>query len=337
MKIGDFDTDEQVLVIAEIGNNHEGSFELASKLINLAKETGVDAVKFQTYKTELYTSPVNQDRIKRLKQFELSFEQFSLLRDQAKDLGLIFISTPLDLDSARFLNGIVDAIKIGSGENTFYPLISLVANFAKPIIMSTGLANFSEIQYSKSLIQQTWSELGVTQQLAILHCVSAYPTPPKDANIRFMDQLECFNDCTIGYSDHTLGTDAALIAVGRGARIVEKHFTIDKNYSDFRDHQVAADPAEMKELVSRIRNAQDLLGQGQKRRLKVEEPTLPVARRTIVALKDLEANHVLGWEDLNWTRPQQGLAPGQENLVLGLRLKCAIKAGMPIKVSDLVR
>ena len=175
MKIGNLDTRDKVMIVAEIGNNHEGSVELARQLVDKAADAGVDAVKFQTFKTETFVSPSNVDRFNRMKDFELTRENFEELAIRARNNGLLFISTPLDMPSATFLIKIVDALKIASGDNTFYPLIELASNSDKPIILSTGFANEDQIKFSASLINKNRSMKTSYSDLALLHCVSAYP------------------------------------------------------------------------------------------------------------------------------------------------------------------
>lgn len=327
MIIGEFDTDQRVLVVAEIGNNHEGSCALAAEMIAAAAQAGVDAVKFQTFRTEHYVSPRDESRFARLKSFELTEADFGDLRARARQHDLLFLSTPFDLHSARFLDGLVPAFKIASGDNTFYPLLELLAKTGKPLILSSGLAELEQIQYAKSLIECVWRELGIEQELAVLHCVSSYPVPPAQANLAAIARLKARLDCTIGYSDHTLGVEACVCAVAAGARIVEKHFTLDKHHSDFRDHQLSADPDELAEIVLRIRRVTELLGDGEKVVQECERSAVQALRRSIAAARDLSAGAVVCWEDLTWLRPAGGLQPGKEHLVLGKTLHKPVRQG----------
>ena len=183
MKIGNLDTRDKVMIVAEIGNNHEGSVELGRQLVDKAADAGVDAVKFQTFKTGTFVSPHDVDRFNRMKSFELTTENFEELAVRAKNNGLLFISTPLDIPSATFLIKIVDALKIASGDNTFHPLIELVSKSDKPIILSTGFADEEQIKFSASLIKNNRPMRTSYYGLALLHCVSAYPVNPSDANL----------------------------------------------------------------------------------------------------------------------------------------------------------
>ena len=335
MKIGQFDTDERTLVVAEIGNNHEGDFGLAAEMIGLAAHAGADAVKFQTFRTEHYVSWTDEARFNRLKGFELSFDQFEKLNGIARDAGVMFFSTPLDLVSAGFLSSFVPCFKIASCDNTFYPLLDIVAQYGKPVILSTGLAGLGTVRLAVERIEKGWPRGSAVDSVALLHCVSQYPVPPGDVNLRAIGTLKGEFGCTVGYSDHTLGVDVSVLAVAAGARIVEKHFTVDKHYSDFRDHQLSADPAEMKHLVERIREAELVLGSGEKKPSASEADVEHLLRRSVAAARDLEKGAVIGMADITWVRPGGKVAPGDEAVVLGKRLLRAIRQGEHLAPDDL--
>ena len=335
MKIKKINTKEKVLIIAEIGNNHEGSFALAEDMIGMAAEAGVDAVKFQTFQTEHYVSSNDKERFNKLKSFELTFSEFEKLSNVAKDMGVLFLSTPFDIESALFLNSIVDAMKISSGDNNFYPLIETIAATGKPIIMSSGLANIQQILKSKALIEKIWAKKDIVENLAILHCVSAYPVKPQFANLKSILTLNESLNCTIGYSDHTLGTHAAILSVGLGAQIIEKHFTIDKNFSDFRDHQISSDPVEMKHLVRSVREAEKMMGSGNKVAQMPEIEISPHIRRSIIARHSLHKDQILSLEDITWVRPSGGIEPGEEQRIIGKRLNKNIKKGEQIMINHI--
>lgn len=330
MQIQKFNSKEKVFIIAEIGNNHEGSYTLAEEMIGLAAEAGADAVKFQTFQTEYYVSSDDLERYKRLKSFELTYNEFEKLSGVAKVLGLSFISTPFDLESALFLNSIVDALKISSGDNNFYPLIERVAESGKPIIMSSGLADIQQIIKSKTLIEKIWAQKGIAQDLAILHCVSAYPVEPEFANLQAIETLRESLNCTIGLSDHTQGTNAAIASVGLGARVIEKHFTIDKHFSDFRDHQISSDPKEMKQLIQSIREVEKMMGSGDKLLQPPEKDSASQMRRSIVAKYPLSKGHIFQFDDITWVRPSGGLEPGEEQRIIGKKLNQDIQKGEKI-------
>ena len=330
MKIGTLDTKDRVIVVAEIGNNHEGSYTLAEEMIGLATEAGADAVKFQTFRTEFYLSRYDRNRFNLLKSFELSQVEFEKLSQVAKKLGRLFISTPFDIESTKFLDGIVDAIKISSGDNNFYPLIETAAQTGQPLIISTGLADMDQVFLSIEKIEKIWDKIQCEKNLAVLHCVTAYPVEPKFANLRAIQTLKNKLDITVGYSDHTLGIDAAISSVGLGARIIEKHFTINKHFSDFRDHQLSADPEEMKNLIKSVRRVEEMLGSGEKY-LQVPEKDIGIRiRRSIVAKQKIAKGKRINFDDLTWIRPGGGLKPGEEYKLIGKIINQDIDMGEPI-------
>lgn len=333
MNIGNFNTDEQVFIIAEVGNNHEGSFSLAEEMIGLAAESGANAVKFQTIVPDRLVSATQTARIEQLSKYRFSYEQFTALKKTADNEGIIFLSTPFDIESAKFLNSIVPAFKIASGDNTFYPLIESIAQTGKPIIMSAGITEYADIEKSVKFIRENWDKNGFSQsQLAILHCVVSYPTPPEQANLLAITELKKLG-VTVGYSDHTIGIDSAVLSVALGARIIEKHFTIDNNYSAFRDHQLSADPKDMKELVEKVRLAEIMLGKPEKSVLEAEKANSVAVRRSIVASRDLAEGRILNLDDITWVRPGGGLAPGDEEKILTKKLLLNVKKGEKIELA----
>jgi len=200
--------------------------------------------------------------------------------------------------------------------------------------MSTGLANINQIKKSSDYIRSIWEKNNINQKLALLHCVSLYPTPQEQANLLSIKKLNELADI-VGYSDHTIGVEAAMLSVACGARIIEKHFTIDNNYSEFRDHQLALDPAGMKRLIESIKMVSNLLGSKSLELSEDEKKAIPDSRRSIVAKQNLVAGTVIKIENLDWVRPANGLFPGNENLILGKKLKKDIKIGELI-TSDLL-
>ncbi|MBN1343218.1 MAG: N-acetylneuraminate synthase family protein [Phycisphaerae bacterium] len=335
MLIDGFDTDRRVLIIAEIGNNHEGSYDLAARMIDLAAGAGADAVKFQTIVPDRLISAGDEQRIRQLGRFQLSYDQFARLAEVARDAGVRFLSTPFDLESVEALTPIVPAFKIASGDNDFVPLLQAVARTAKPILLSCGMMELHEVRDARLVVEDTWRDAGIEQDIALLHCVASYPAPAEQVNLAAIRRLRDAFSCTVGYSDHTLGIDAAALSVAVGARIVEKHFTLDKNHSDFRDHQLSADPAEMAELVRRIRQAEVLIGTDTKARQPCEEPSATALRRSIAAKHDLAPGIPLVWDDITWLRPAGGIAPGAESTVLGRTLKRPLRKGEPITADAL--
>lgn len=327
MEIAGKNLSRSVFVIAEVGNNHEGDFSVAIELVRRAAEAGADAVKFQTFRPEYYVSAKDEARFQRLKKFQFTFAQFEQLKDEADKRGIIFFSTPFDLESAGFLGRIAAAVKIASGDNTFFPLIARAAESGKPLIVSGGLATAEELVRVRDFIfsaNPTYRQRG---NLAFLHCVSSYPVPPEQANLAAIATMKRTLETEVGYSDHTIGIEACPLAVAMGARIIEKHFTLSKTFSDFRDHQLSADPADMREMVAKIRMAEAMIGDGRKVPQASEAQGAPGMRRSIVAGQDLPAGTVLRMEHLTWIRPAGGIAPGNEQLLLGRKTKKALAFG----------
>lgn len=332
MKINQVDTALKVFIIAEIGNNHEGSVKTACEMVEAAAASGADAVKFQTFNTEHYVSFKDKDRFEMLKSFELSPADYKELKELAKEKELAFISTPFDVQSALFLNDYVPAFKISSSDNTFYPLIEQVARLEKPVIMSCGLSDIHQIDESKKRIEKVWKEIGYNGDIGLLHCVTSYPVPDEEAGLGALKVLKDRFDCTIGYSDHTMDTEAAVLSVAMGARIIEKHFTLDKNYSEFRDHSLSAEPAEFKSMVERIRRAEMLIGEPVVTLQNCEKSIIGAVRRTIVSSRELRKGDVLSMSDITWVRPAGGLSPGQEANLIGKRLCIDVPKGEPIRL-----
>jgi sialic acid synthase SpsE len=304
-------------------------------MVEQAAAAGADAVKFQTFIPE-HISGGDQARLERLKSFKFSHEQFTKLSLIAQKMGLIFFSTPFDIESAKFLNTIQPVFKVASGDNNFYPLIETIAGFGKPMIISTGSADLDSVKkIYKSIIKNSKNK-GLNPSLAFLHCVSSYPVPDNEANLASIIYLKkFFSNLEIGYSDHTLGIDAAVFSVIAGARIIEKHFTLDKKYSDFRDHQLSADPKEMRLLVERVRKAETMLGSEEKKIQICEKDMNIVGRRSIAAARDLPAGTELKWSDFTWIRPGKGYSPGEENKLIGRKIVRELKIGQIILHTDL--
>jgi sialic acid synthase SpsE len=328
MRIAGLDSDERVLVVAEVGNNHEGDAGAARELVRQAAAAGAHAVKFQTFRAPGIVRARDAARFKQLSGYELEPAVVEELAELAHSLGLLFMSTPLDLESADLLEPLVDAYKVASGDNDFLPLLERVGRAGKPVIVSTGLVDLDGARSAKEAVESQGAEV------AVLHAVTAYPAPPEAVNLAAIPTLARELGCTVGYSDHTLGNDACLAAVAVGARILEKHFTLDHDQSDFRDHKLSADPGELRDLVERVAEVQTLLGSSDKAVQDAETGFTEAVRRSIAAARDLPAGHVVGWEDLAWLRPRDGLAPGQEELVLGRALRRDVPMGESIRAED---
>jgi N,N'-diacetyllegionaminate synthase len=328
-------TDSHVTVVAEIGNNHEGNFELAQRLIREAAACGADAVKFQTCHADLFISPADAERLARFRSYEFTPDQWSSLASLARACKLGFYSTPLDLESAAMLEPLVDAFKVASGDITFAPLLDYVARSGKPVILSTGASDMRDVSAAVDRIRHVWRQQAGTARLVVLHCVSAYPAPANEANLDAIRTLSQELDVIVGYSDHVEGIEASVAAVAVGARMVEKHFTIDKAHSSFRDHALSADPPEFRQLVEQIRRVESMLGSGHKQVQPAEQPTASAIRRSISAARDLSRGHELNARDLIWLRPGTGIAPGNEERLIGRRLTRDVSRGDVLTEADL--
>jgi sialic acid synthase SpsE len=323
---------KKTFIIAEIGNNHEGSFNVACKLIEKAKKAGVDAVKFQTFDTKNYVNQTDVERFKRLKKFELTKEEFYKLSLLAKNNNLKFISTPFDINSAIFLNKIVDCFKISSGDNNYYQLIEQVLKFKKNTIISTGLLNFKDMINLYKFIKKLKFN---NSKIAFLHCVSSYPVDDREANLLSISFLKKKFPLTIGYSDHTLGINAAIAATVIGAKIIEKHFTLNNNYSKFRDHQLSANPHNMKYLVDSIRSIEKMMGRENKFLQPSEKKVMHSMRRSLYLSKNIVKNSKINVENVSIVRPFVSLEPADFRKVIGKTTKVNLDVNMPIFLRNL--
>lgn len=316
-------------VIAEAGVNHNGKFELACELVRAAKTAGADAVKFQTFVPESVILPSTPrasyqvvspgkegGMLDMVKPLALSFDQFRQLRTLCDEIGIDFMSTPFDRESARFLVGLgLSAVKISSGDLDNYALLDAVADAPGTVILSTGMADVSDIR-------QALSYLGARRKggVALLHCVSSYPAPAETANVNAVTTLAREFGLPTGYSDHTTGSAAACAAVALGACIVEKHFTLDKSLPG-PDHAFSLSPAELKGFVALLRETAASLGDGVKQCLPVEVELKTLARRSLYAARDLKAGDEVRAEDVLAMRPATGLAASLYPQLLGSRLR----------------
>jgi len=322
-------------IVAEIGNNHEGSFAIAKKLIQKAAKTGVNAVKFQTFKTDDFI--INEEKKKILKKFEMSFDNFEKLKRAAHSHKLNFISTPLDLKSAKFLGKIADAIKIASGDNNYLDIIDLCLGYNKQVIISLGLLNPHETSKTiKKIINLSRSKLAL-KKISFLHCVSSYPVEYKDANLkRILELKKQWPNLKFGYSDHTKGIEACLAARVLGAEIIEKHFTLDKNFSSFRDHSLSADPNDMERLVLGIKNIENMTSKHSKSLSKDEKANKEIMRRQPFARKDIKKGDVIDNSNVKFLRPRVSTKPVNLNLFLGKKIKRNITKNSLIKLKYVI-
>jgi len=315
---------EPTFVIAEAGSNHNGDLESARELIDVAADAGADAVKFQTFRAEdLYVKDsgdveyLDDDRsiYEIIESMEMPYEWIPELHEYCHDQGVYFMSTPFDERSAAELEKYVPAWKVASYTSSHHPFLRSLADTGKPIIMSTGAHEMSEVRESVTVLR----DAGV-EDLVVLQCVAAYPTPLADSNVRVVATLAEELDVLSGLSDHTLDpVTAPAAAVALGASVVEKHFTLDKSM-DGPDHQFALEPDQLAEMVSAIRDTESALGTGEKRVLEVEEELYEKARRAIHAARDISAGEELTESNLKVLRPgarESGLLPKFYDEIIG--------------------
>ncbi len=325
---------DRTWIVAEIGVNHEGDEALAADLIRKAAAAGADAVKFQTFEAEHYVSTEQPERWQRVKRFQLPYEAFGRLAEVAAAEGVTFFSTPLSERDIDYLDRIQPIFKISSGDLTFLELIRHAARTGKPLIISTGLGTEQEIAAAVDAVLAIRTSARDDGSLMLMHCVSAYPTPPEEANLRNMHWLkECFG-LPVGYSDHTLGTKACELAVATGAVALEKHFTYRKEEQAFHDHKLSADPTDMKELVDAVRMAERYLGSATRVRTASEESMVAHMRRSIGTTADIPAGVPLKRVLLTWLRPAWGLGPAEMDNIVGKSLNKRLQAGAIVRADD---
>lgn len=332
--IGD---DNECFVIAEAGVNHNGSVETAKQLIDAAKGCNVNAIKFQTFKTEkLVTRTAEKAQYQKettdegsqyemLQKLELSEDEFIELANYARKQELLFLSTPFDNESADLLEKIgVPAYKVGSGDLTNIPLLEHIARKNKPIILSTGMGTLEEVETAFNSITNTGNE-----EIILLHCITSYPTPIEEVNLRAIQTLRQKFQVPIGFSDHTIGLIAPIIAVSLGASILEKHFTLDKNLPG-PDHRVSLNPEELQEMVKVIKQTTSALGDGIKRPVGVEIDIKRIARRSIIAKLDIQKGQIIKADMLDIKRPAIGIEPKFFEEILGKKVKRPISEDEPL-------
>jgi sialic acid synthase SpsE len=239
--------------------------------------------------------------------------------------GALFMASALDIDSLQSISPLIDVVKIASGDLDYHPMLIKAASLGKPIILSTGMSTFAEIQTSVDVLTHSMKSSVVAEMLALLHCVSLYPAPLADANLKAIQTLRETFKLTVGYSDHTLGIESAVASLSLGARIVEKHFTLDKTRTTFRDHALSADPADMRRLADVMHQYDAMLGSGEKNISEAEAGMGAVARRSIVAARDLPAGTILTVDDLDCIRPRNGLPPAAIPSFAGKKLLVGLK------------
>ena len=331
MKITDFKKLKKTFIVAEIGNNHEGDIKLAKKLIYLAAKAGADAVKFQTFKTDFFIKKNEKKRFKRLKKFEFSHKDFLSLKRTAQKNKILFMSTALDFESANFLKKNTKIIKIASSDNNFFPLIKNLLLSKKFLIISTGMIDMKNLKEIINFVYKFVGKNVAHKKVAFLHCVSNYPVEPQYANLNSIRYLLQETDFCIGYSDHTIGVEACLASVALGAKIIEKHFTIDKKFSNFRDHSISSDFSELKNIILSIRKLEKLLGEKGKFIQKIEKKILKSTRRASYSSKKIEAGELITINNTKFLR-----SSGVKNF-LSLKDIIGKKARNRIKVNQIIK
>lgn len=316
---------KHVIIIAEAGVNHNGNFELAKKMVDAAKEAGVDYVKFQTFnpkklvskyaeKAEYQKETTGSDetQLQMLQKLTLTEDNFLSLRDYCREVGIGFISTPFDLDSIAFLETFdMDFWKVPSGEVTNLPYLEAIARTKRKVVMSTGMCDMNEIQDAIEVLEKNG-----TTDITLLHCNTQYPTPYEHVNLSAMNSIRDALHKEVGYSDHTQGIEVPIAAVAMGATVIEKHFTLDKNMEG-PDHKASLNPLELQQMVVAIRNIEQAIGNGLKEPSSSEMANKGVARKSIVASRSIKQGEVFSEDNLTTKRPGTGISPMKWYEVIG--------------------
>jgi N-acetylneuraminate synthase/N,N'-diacetyllegionaminate synthase len=322
--------DGSVYVVAEAGVNHNGDLDRARNLINAAAEAGADAVKFQTFTPDRLVaedapkadyqdegtereSDAETTQREMLERYELSEDDHRALLDYCEDAAVTFLSTPFDAESAAFLDDLgLAVIKVGSGELTNHPLLQRIALLNRPMVVSTGMATMAEVEAAYDAIRSANPEV----EVSLLHCVSSYPAEVTDVNLRAMERLAERFDVPVGYSDHTTAVETPAVAVGAGATVIEKHFTLDRSLPG-PDHEASLEPDELARAVELAREAAAARGTPEKEPVEAELENRTVARKSLHAARAIEAGETLTGDAMAVLRPATGLSPTEFDAVLG--------------------
>ena len=320
-----------VLIIAEVGVNHNGDLKIAKDLVDLAFNAGADIVKFQSFKAnklasesaakaeyQRITTDKNESQKSMLQRLELSENDHFEILSYCKKIGIEFLSSPFDEESATFLNKLgLKRFKIPSGEITNLPYLRHVARFLKPTILSTGMSDLDEINAAISVLESS----GLTKELiTILHCTTQYPAPFKDVNLRAMNTISKKFKVRVGYSDHTNGIEVAIAAVSLGASVIEKHITLDKKMEG-PDHNASLEPKELKDMIKAIRNIEISLGSHKKFVTNSEKKNRELVRKSIVAKTNIKKGDILSENNLSTKRPGDGISPMNWDKIIGTKAK----------------
>lgn len=335
------------IIIAEAGVNHNGSIELAKKLIEAAANAGADYIKFQTFKAAKLvstdarkadyqlksTSKGEVSQFEMLKRLELKLTDYEILKNHCKKFKIKFLSTAFDLDSLDFLATLkIDMFKIPSGEITNIPYLRRVASKGKPVVLSTGMSSLAEIELAINIL----IEGGIKREkVTVLHCNTEYPTPFRDVNLNAMLTIRSAFKVDVGYSDHTPGIEIPIASVALGATVIEKHFTLDKSMEG-PDHKASLDPLELKQMIFSIRHVEQALGNGIKQPSPSELKNISIARKSIHLGKDLKKGEIITEKSLIMLRPGNGISPASMDSVLGKKAKRNLKKGQKLDFTDLI-
>ena len=329
-------------VIAEIGVNHNGSLDLAYKLIDIAVDAGANAVKFQTFNSENLcskktnlakyqkkTNATSQNEL--LKNLELSYDDFKLIYNYCIDKNIEFISTPFDINAVEFLDKLgVNTYKVGSGDLTNFLLLKKIAKTGKKLILSTGMSSQQEVENSVRFLKNNGSN-----EIIILHCVSSYPTSNEDLNLNCIKTIQKNTNCEVGFSDHTVDYKASLYSILLGATYIEKHFTLDKNMEG-PDHKASLNPDELKEFIRLIRECDSIKGDGIKKCRTSELENRTLVRRSLFLNKEKLINEIIQEEDLIALRPNNGICVSNYEKIIGKKLNKSLEKGSKLSYSDFV-
>ena len=320
--------DHPLFIIAEAGVNHNGSIDIAKKLVDEAANAGADAIKFQTYKSENVVSNnvKSADYVKQnlgkeidqkslLKKYELKYDDFKILKNYCDTKNIIFLSTPHSFDAIDFLEPLVPAYKFGSGDITNIPSLVYAASKGKPLIIGTGMSTLDEVKRAVKEIKKTGN-----QQIILLHCTTSYPCPIEQVNLNAMKTMQKELGCLVGYSDHTLDTLVPVIARSMGAVILEKHFTLDRGQPG-PDHKASLEPVELKKMVQDVRRAEIILGSNIKKPTDDEEKIKKIVRKSIVAGTDIEKGTIIKENMFSYKRPGTGINPSEINKLIARKAK----------------
>lgn len=325
--------------IAEAGVNHNGSVEVAHHLVDAAADAGADAIKFQTFRPELLArsdarKAEYQERsgishatqLEMLQALTLPAEAFAELQSHAEERAITFLSTPFDPPSAELLMELgTPALKVSSGELTNHPFLAFLCSAGVPLLISTGMAEMREVDAAVEVVRSA----SKVPPFALLHCVSAYPAPPADCNLKAMDTMRSRFNVPIGWSDHVRDSVVALAAVARGADVVEKHFTMSR-CAEGPDHATSLEPGELAYLVSQVRTIESAMGNGEKRPASSEHDAASVARRGLYAARALRSGAVLGSDDVVAMRPASAFSPADLPRMIGRRIRHDVSAGVAL-------